>query len=573
MTTNDIIKILEEIALMLELKGENPFKARSYQTAARSLEVLEEDLPDLVREGRLGSVRGIGEALCKKITELVLTDRLEYYENLKASIPPGHFEMLKIPGLGPKKIKALYDQLNIETVGELEYACSENRLIELPGFGQKTQDKILEGIRHMRRYRERRLYAEVIGEAEALLKLLAAREDVAEARLGGSLRRGYETVKDIDLLAASKSPEALADYFASLPDVESIIAKGETKVSVVLGSGINCDLRIVSPAEFPYALHHFTGSREHNTAMRGRAKQMGLKMNEYGLFRDEVNIHCKNEEEIFQTLGLVYIPPELRENMGEIEAAEQGELPDLLNEIDIKGLFHIHTQASDGADSLETLVTLAIQKGYDYIGISDHSRSAFYAGGLSTETILEQHRQIDELNVKYAPFRIFRGIESDILPDGRLDYVDEVLSTFDFVIAAVHSHFGMPEAEMTRRIIKAVKNPFTTILAHPTGRLLLAREAYHVNMAEVIDAAAERGKVLELNINPQRLDLDWRNCIIAKRKGLKIALGSDIHHREAFDYLPLGIKIARKGWIEKQDCINTMSASEAAQFFTRMKTR
>jgi DNA polymerase (family 10) len=300
---------------------------------------------------------------------------------------------------------------------------------------------------------------------------------------------------------------------------------------------------------------------------------MGLKMNEYGLFREEVNIPCQSELDIFQALGLAYIPPELRENMGEIEAAERRELPHLIDEKDIRGLFHIHTQASDGTDSLETLVRLAKEKGYDHIGISDHSRTAFYAGGLSLESIHEQHEQIDELNAKYAPFRIFKGIESDILPDGRLDYLDEVLEWFDFVIAAVHSHFGMPEAEMTRRIVKAVANPFTTILAHPTGRLLLAREAYQVNMADVIDAAAESGTVLEININPQRLDLDWRNCIIAKRKGVKIALGNDIHRREAFDYLPLGIKIARKGWLEAKDCINTFNTEETEQFLARQRSR
>ncbi len=573
MTTSDITKILEEIALMLELKGENPFKVRSYQVAARSLEVLDEDLPDLVREGRLETVKGIGEALSKKIAELVLTGRLEYYEHLKASIPQGHFEMLRIPGLGPKKIKALHDHLNIETVGELEYACNENRLTELPGFGQKTQDKILEGIRHIRRYQERRLYAEVIGEAEALRKSLQKLDCVTEVQLAGSLRRGYETVKDIDLLAASLSPFDLADHFAALPSVESITAKGETKVSVVLRSGINCDLRIVTPAEFPYALHHFTGSREHNTAMRGRAKQLGLKMNEYGLFQDGENLLCRNESDIFQALGLPYIPPELRENMGEIEAAERGELPRLLEEKDIRGLFHLHTQSSDGADSLETLVKMARERKFAYIGISDHSRSAFYAGGLSVEAILEQHRRIDDLNAEYAPFRIFKGIESDILPDGRLDYVDEVLSCFDFVIAAVHSHFGMSGEEMARRIVKALGNPFTTILAHPTGRLLLAREAYRVNMGEVIDAAAAHGKILELNINPQRLDLDWRNCLVAKRKGVKIVLGHDIHRREAFDYLPLGVKIARKGWIEAKDCLNTLSVEEASLYLGERKPR
>lgn len=573
MTTNEIIKILEEISLLLELKGENPFKARSYQVAARSLETLQEDLPDLVRENRLDSVRGIGEALSKKIGELVLTGRLAYYENLKASIPPGHLEMLKIPGLGPKKINALYDRLGIETVGELEYACHENHLTELPGFGRKTQDKILDGIKQILRYRERRLYAEVIGEAEGLLNLLKGWKDVMEVRLGGSLRRGYETVKDIDLLAATRDPGSLGDSFAALPVVESIIAKGETKISVALESGINCDLRLVTPEEFPYALHHFTGSREHNTAMRGRAKHRGLKMNEYGLFRDDQNILCRNEEELFQALGLAYIPPELRENMGEIEAAEKGTLPRLIEERDIRGLFHVHTQASDGADSLETLAHHAREKGFSYIGISDHSRSAFYAGGLSVEAIRVQHDRIDELNARDSSFRIFKGIESDILPDGRLDYDDEVLARFDFVIAAVHSQFGMPEADMTRRVVAALSNPFTTILAHPTGRLLLAREAYRLNIQEVIDVAAEEGKVLELNINPQRLDLDWRNCILAKRKGIKIVLGPDIHNREAFDYLPLGVKIARKGWIEPDDCINTLSREEAIRFLDQRRIR
>jgi len=573
MTTNEIIKILEEISLLLELKGENPFKARSYLVAARSLEALEEDLPDLVQQGRLGSIKGVGEALSKKIGELVLTGHLDYYDSLKASIPPGHFEMLRIPGLGPKKIKALYDRLGIETVGELEYACHENRLTELPGFGRKTQEKILEGIGHIRRYRERRLYVEVIGEAEGLLGMLKDREDVKEVRLGGSLRRGYETVKDIDLLAATRNPGTLGDHFATLPVVESVIAKGETKVSVVLKSGINCDLRLVTPEEFPYALHHFTGSREHNTAMRGRAKHRGLKMNEYGLFRDDQNIICRNEEEIFQALGLAYIPPELRENMGEIEAAERGTLPGLIEEQDIRGLFHLHTQASDGADSLETLVRHAREKGFSYIGISDHSRSAFYAGGLSVEAIRVQHAGIDELNAQNSSFRIFKGIESDILPDGRLDYDDEILARFDFVIAAVHSQFGMPEADMTRRIVTALSNPFTTILAHPTGRLLLAREAYRLNIQEVIDVAAAEGKVLELNINPQRLDLDWRNCILAKRKGVQIVLGPDIHNREAFDYLPLGVKIARKGWIEPKDCINTLSLDKATHFLNQKKPR
>jgi DNA polymerase (family X) len=570
-TKDTVIKILEEIAILLELSGENPFKSRAYQNAARNLEKLDIDFINLVKENKLSDVPGIGEAINKKIKELVETGKLDYYESLKSSIPPGHLEMLRITGLGPRKIHTLYEQLGIKTMGELEYACHENRLVELKGFGKKTQDNILAGIEKLKLYKERRLYAEVADDALALFSSLRDNKHVRRVSLAGSLRRSAETVKDIDIVASSDAAEKLAGYFASLPQVDTVSARGITKVSVTLRTGINADLRIVSDAEFPHALLHFTGSREHNTALRGRAKDMGLKINEYGLWHGSENIVCRSEEEIFSHLHLSYIPPELRENMGEIEAAQEGTLPVLVEEKDICGLFHVHTNFSDGAESLESMVVTAKKMGMQYIGISDHSQSAYYAGGLKIEEIEKQHRLIDKLNEKYAPFHIFKGMESDVLPDGSLDYSDDVLERFDFVIAAIHSSFNMVEKEMTRRITKCLQNRYTTMLAHPTGRLLLARESYSVNIREIIDTAARYEKVLELNANPRRLDLDWRNCIYARKKGVKISINPDAHHSSGIADFTFGVKIARKGWLERGDCFNCLSLKEMKEYLSRKK--
>ncbi|HOZ61165.1 MAG TPA: DNA polymerase/3'-5' exonuclease PolX [Smithellaceae bacterium] len=571
LTKETIIQILEEIATLLELTGENPFKSRAYQNAARNLEKSEVDFDELVKENRLTEIEGIGEAISKKLTELIQTGKLEYYEKLKDSVPPGHLEMLKIPGLGPKKIHALYEQLGVKDVGELEYACLENRLVDLKGFGEKTQDNILAGIAKLKVYKERRLYAEVAVEAEVLLEYLKRDKSILSISIAGSLRRGNETVKDIDILAASKNPEKLGGHFTSYERIETVTANGETKVSVVLKSGINADLRIVTSAEYPYALHHFTGSKEHNTAMRGRAKDMGLKMNEYGLFRGEKNIKCANEEELFATLKLQFIEPELRENMGEIQAAEKNELPKLVEEKDVRGIFHVHTNFSDGGETLENMARAAREMGLQYIGISDHSRSAYYAGGLQIEDIKKQHELIDKFNEKLKPFHIFKGIEADILPDGSLDYDEKTLARFDFVIAAVHSNFNMPAREMTARLKKALQNKYATMLAHPTGRLLLSREPYAVNLEEVIDTAAKFGKAVELNANAHRLDLDWRHCIYAKRKGVKIAINPDAHQIAGLRDVSFGVKIARKGWLSSEDCLNCMSLVRMKEYLARNK--
>jgi len=570
MDKESVVKILYEIAVLLELSGENPFKSRAYETAARSLERATENISQLVKEGTIFQLPGIGAAIGKKIKTLVETGRLEYYENLKASTPPGHLEMLKIPGLGPKKIRTLYQALGITTIGELEYACRENRLLTLPGFGSKTQENILKGIERVKQYQSRRLYVEALEEAQRISASLREKINLP-VTIAGSLRRGAETVKDIDLLVASENPGEVGEIFSRLDSIETVTAHGDTKVSVILKSGINADLRIVTHEEYPYALHHFTGSREHNTALRSRARDLGFKMNEYGLLHGEEKIICHGEEEIFSHLHLPYIPPELRENMGEIEAAERGELPSLVEEKDIRGILHIHSNFSDGTLSIEEIALIARQMGYSYIGITDHSQSAYYAGGLKKEAIIEQARVINTLNEKMAPFRIFMGIEADILPDGSLDYEEEILAQFDFVIAAVHSHFQMKEGEMTERIKRALRHPYTTILAHPTGRLLLSREPYEVNMGEVMAQAAAYRKAIELNANPYRLDLSWRNCIHAKKMGVKIAINPDIHDLAGFQYLSLGVKIARKGWLEKSDCLNCLEAEELLAFFKKSR--
>ncbi|MDF2841280.1 MAG: hypothetical protein K0Q99_2052 [Clostridia bacterium] len=485
MDKKEISHLFEEIALMLDLKGENPFKARAYINASRTIELLEGDIKDYVVEGKLVEIKGIGKAIGEKLYEIVNTGSLKYYTDLRESIPEGLFEMLKIPGLGPKKVKAIYEKLDVKSIGELEYACIENRLLDLEGFGKKTQDNIFKGIEQMKKFKGQFLLGEVFYIAEEVKRLIQESGLADRCEITGSIRRRKEVVKDIDMIAT--------------------IAKGTTKSTIRLQSGINMDLRVVVDKEYPYVLNHFTGSKEHNTAVRHRAKAMGIKVNEYGLFHEEKLIECHSEEEIYHVLGLDYIPPEIRENNGEIEAAEKHQIPILIELQDIKGTFHMHTEYSDGSNTLEEMVQAARNMGLSYIGISDHSRSAFYARGLSKDEIMRQLEEIEEINEKYKDFKVFKGIESDILPDGSLDYEDDILEMFDFVIASVHSNFKLEKDKMTERLIKALKNKHTTMLGHPTGRILLARKEYELDLYAVIDAAAEFKKVIELNADPHRL--------------------------------------------------------------------
>lgn len=571
MNKNEIITILEEIGTILELKGENPFKSRAYFNGARALETLTGSVEELILNGKIADIRGIGKALSEKLFTLVNTGRLPYYEDLKASIPEGLFDILKIPGLGPKKVKLLYDKLDITTIGELEYACKENRLRDLQGFGQRSQDKILEGIRLRERYRQRFLYPVARLEAWHLFEHLKAHPNILRLEIAGSLRRKRETIKDLDFVASCKQQDraAIMSHFVSYEQTEQITGQGDTKSGIIVSSGMGADLRLVNHDEFAFALHHFSGSKAHNTALRQRAKSFGLTMNEYGLYPEgsDISISCDSEEEIFKALKLAFIEPELRENHGEIEAAAKKTLPDLVTARDIRGIFHAHSSYSDGAASILEMALACREMGYEYLGITDHSQSAFYANGLSEERIRRQHEEIDRLNSELSDFTIFKGIESDILADGQLDYTDAVLETFDFVIASVHSIFRLSEDEMTKRICRALENPYVTMLGHPTGRLLLGREAYPVHMETVLETAARFGKIVEINANPHRLDLDWRWGPFARERGIKTSINPDAHSTDGLKDTDIGVGIARKAWFSADEVLNTRSADEINRLF------
>jgi DNA polymerase (family 10) len=579
MDREKIAAILNEIAELLELKGENRYRCLAYSNAARTIEGLKEDPVALVKEGRLSEVKGIGSTLDEKITELVSTGRMRFHEELKSSLPAGLLEMIKIPGLGPKKVKAIYDKLGVSTLGELEYACVENRLVDLPGFGQKSQQNILKGIEALKRYHTRFLISDAMDESSKILDALSKHTAVTRCSPAGSIRRSKETVKDIDVVAATDDAPAVMDAFTGLSGVADVVAKGDTKSSVRLECGMNADLRTVSDAEYPYALHHFTGSAEHNTAMRGRARRMGMKMNEYGLFRGETLVKCADEEDIFKALKLKFIPPELREDQGEIEAAEGDGLPDLVTAEDIRGVIHVHSDYSDGSNTVREIAEACAGMGYAYLGLCDHSRSAAYAGGLDVKALRRQHAEIDEINAEFegrrelGGFRILKGIESDILPDGSLDYEDSVLASFDFVIASVHSKFNMTEGQMTERILEAMGNRHVTVLGHPTGRLLLAREGYPVDMKTVVEAAADLGVAIELNASPHRLDIDWRECRYAKSLGVKISINPDAHGISHISDISYGVGVARKGWLEAEDILNAASAEDFLAFARRRGSR
>jgi DNA polymerase (family 10) len=569
MNKDQVAEVLVSIATLLELKGENPFKSRAYLNAARALESLSEPLDKLVAEERLAEVKGIGESIQKKIGELVATGKLAYYEELKAATPPGLVAMLEIAGLGPKKVKALYDELQIETIEQLEQACKDGRVAKLKGFGEKTQTNIVEGINRRRAYASKHLLSEAVPLADKLLDALRSNPHVVRCSAAGSLRRHREVIGDIDLLASSKKPAEVLDFFASQPGILNVIAKGETKASVLLEGGIQSDLRVVHDAEFPFALMYFTGNKEHNIVMRQRAIDRGLRLNEYGLFRSKVEtrdakllVPCKTEEEIFEKLGLHYIPPEMREEMGEIALAEKGPLPRLIEWTDLKGSLHNHSTWSDGHQRLEEIAQSMRELGLAYWGITDHSKASFQANGLDAARVRQQLKELRQINERLADegsdFRLLSGAEVDILKNGKLDFPDDLLAELDVVVASLHQSFNQTEAEITKRLIGAARNPYVHILAHLTGRLLLEREPYPVDQRAVIDACAETGTWIEINAHPLRLDMDWRLWPYAKSKGVKCVINCDAHRLEHAGFLRLGAGIARKGWLTKEDVINTL---------------
>ena len=580
MHKDEVAAVLDEIGTLLELQGENAFRCQAYHNAARALEQLPGDLADALKSGKVAEVRGIGETMLEKITALATTGRLPFLDMLREKSPPGLLEMLRVGGLGPKKVKALHDQLGVDDLDKLKAACEAGRVAVLKGFGAKTQQKILEGVEFLKQTADRVRIDQAEGVGLELLEALRGAPGVRRIELCGSLRRRKETVKDIDLLVVADDPGPVMDRFVGLPGVAQVLGRGDTKSSLVAAAGVDgrrfvmqADLRVVSEEQFPFALHYFTGSKEHNVEMRRRAQARGLKLNEYELAGPDRKVACRDEAGLYRALGLPYIPPELREGHGEIEAAETDALPALLEQDDVTGVFHCHTTDSDGGDTLEDMAKAAKALGLKYLGLADHSQSLTVANGLSPDRVRRQQAAIDALNKRLRGFRLFKGTECDILADGRLDFDDDLLATFDYVVASVHSHFNQSREEMTARIVRAIRHPAVTMLGHPTGRLLLRRDGYAVDLEAVLQAAAEHGVMVEINAHPVRLDLDWVHCRRAKALGVPIVINPDAHSTGELGLYRFGIDVARRGWLTKADVFNTRPTVEIAEALAGRKAR
>jgi DNA polymerase (family 10) len=574
-TRETLAEALEEIALLLELRDENPFKIRAYRQGAEIIRAYDGDVVLSATDNGLKGVKGIGDALQEKLHTLATTGSLPFLEDLRKQFPPGLFELFDLQGLGPKKIKILHSKLGIDSIASLKQACVESRVASLTGFGEKTQSAILKSIASHTTHVGEFLLGRISVLADSIRSTLQTHPEVARVAIAGSFRRAKETVHDLDFLVETRSPALVCEDFCHMDGVQSVLACGETKSSVMFEHGIQCDLRAVPPENFPFALQYFTGSKEHNVALRSRALDLGLSLNEYGFTaaRDAVDLPTgiHDETAIYQALGLPFIEPELRENRGEFESALAGTLPRLVQLENLRGTFHNHTTASDGHNTLEEMAEAAQELGLQYLGIADHSRTSVIANGLSEERLLEQLDHIQSLNASYQNFRLLTGSEVDILRDGSLDFPDELLARLDYCVASVHQSFHIGEEEMTRRICRAMENPHVTMLGHLTGRLLLKRDAYAVDILKIIDCAAETRTVIELNCNPQRLDMDWRWWKRARDQGVLCAINPDAHHINGLHNLGLGVRLARKGWLRRPDVLNTMNLAQITQFLTTPK--
>ena len=567
--------ILEDIARLLEIKGENVYKSRAYHRAGRAIVNLTEDITLLMKQGKLDDIPGVGENIAKKLKELLTTGSLAYYEQLKEEIPTGVVDITNIPGVGAKMAQLLYQKLGISTLEELEAAARAKKIRTLPGLGSKTELNILRGIDMLRSKGGRVILSIADSLAESFLVFLRSLPGVQNAAVAGSTRRMKESIGDIDLVAAAAEPPSVTGIFVQHPQVSSLLSHGDTKASIVTVTGIQVDLMVVHPDEFWSALHHFTGSKEHNVRLREMAREKGLKINEYGIFRGEGEERLKTagEADIYRYLELPYIPPEIREDSGEIEAAKNHSLPELLSLPDIRGDLHLHSDWSDGVNTIEQIVGRAVEKGYEYIAITDHSKSLAVAKGLSVERLQRQDEIIDRINRENTGCTVFRGIESDILANGDLDYPDEILAAKDLVIASVHSGFRQEAEKITSRIISAIKHEHVDILAHPTGRLIGRRDGYAVDMDRVLEAAAKYKTVLEINSSPDRLDINDHYARKAKEYGIKIAINTDAHEIRRMDEMKYGVGTARRGWLEPEDVINTLPVGELKKFLTRHKEK
>jgi len=556
----ELSRMFDQIAKMLKIKGENPFKIRAYEKITLALENLPIDIETIYQQGGLNNIPGVGEGIAKKIEEFLITGKLEYYEKLKETIPSGVIELLNISEVGPKTTKLLYEQLDVDNIEKLEKAVRQHQIKDLPGMGEKSEINILRGIELYKRRKERVLLGTALPLAEEIVESLRQLKETDKINFAGSLRRKKETIGDIDILITSQKPEKIMKTFTSLPQVREILAEGPTKSSVITKEDIHVDVRVVEPISFGAALQYFTGSKAHNIKLRELAIKRGLKINEYGVFDSEngQRIAGEEEEEVYRILDLPFIPPELREDRGEIKAAQEGRLPLLVEYPQIKGDLHLHSKWSDGAHTIRQMAEEAKKRGYKYIAITDHSQSLKFAGGLTEERLREQIEEIRKVNQELDDFTVLTGIEVDIKSDGSLDFSDEILSKLDVVIAAIHSGFKQESKIITERLIGAMQNRFVGIIAHPTGRLIGYRESYQVDIDKIMDMAARTGTILEINAYPERLDLNDVYCRMAKDKGVQLAIETDAHSIDGLEFMNLGVDVARRGWLEEKDIVNTL---------------
>jgi DNA polymerase (family X) len=573
MKNQEIAKIFNDIADLLEIKGENPFRIRAYRRAALNLEGLTKDVAGASAK-ELMEIPGIGQDLAGKIEEYVGTGKIQSYEELKKNVPEGLGILLSVPGLGPKTAKLLSEKLKVKNLPDLERLAREHNLSGLPGIKEKTEENILKGIEMLKRGMERQPLGKVLPVANDILEQLKRNAPVKKLSIAGSIRRWKDTIKDIDILATSDDPKAVMHAFVHLPHVKDVLMHGLTKSSVILQEGLQVDLRVVEEDSFGAALAYFTGSKAHNIRLREMAVKEGLKINEYGIFRvkDEKKLGGREEDDLYRVLGLGYIPPELREDTGEIEAALSGTLPRLVQLGDMKGDLHVHTKRSDGSHDFGELIEAARTCGYEYIAITDHSKGLGIARGLSEERLIAEKKEIAAMNKKLKGFRLLAGVEVDIRSDGQMDFPDEILKQMDIVVASIHSGFRQKSAQITQRLISAMKNPYVSVIAHPTGRLIGERDPYEVDMHEVLRTAKETGTAMEINAYPLRLDLNDLHAKLAKDIGVPIVINTDTHITSQFNYMAYGVSIARRGWLEKADILNTMGYSSLIKILKKENT-
>jgi len=565
--------VFYEVADILDLQGV-AFKPNAYRRAARSIESLEVDISQLAAEGKLEEIPGVGKSVAKKIEEILRTGELQFLKKLRAQIPEGLLGLLSVPDVGPKTAMALYKELGIANLDQLKQAALDHRVRTLKGFGEKTEERIVQGLRTLESKGGRILLGDALPVATAYIEYLKLSGSLDLASVAGSLRRGKETVGDIDILVGDDEPSSVMEAFVSYPDVKEILMKGPTKSSIVLKNNLQVDIRAVETASFGAALQYFTGSKEHNVAMRKIGLDMGLKLNEYGVFeRDsEKRVAGETEEEVYKALGLPFIPPEIRENDGEIEAARKGTLPRLLEPRHVRGDVHVHTNWTDGANSIKDIVSTAVSMGYEYVAITDHSQSLKITNGLTPDRLRKQVDAVRKVEEEFrGKIKVLAGNEVDIRADGSLDYASSVLKDLDIVIASVHSRFKMEREEMTRRVVKAIESGFVDILGHPTGRIIGQRLPYELDMAGVLEAAKDAGVSMELNSFPERLDLSDAHCRLAKDSKVKVAIGTDAHSKEQMGFIKFGIITARRGWLGDSDVVNTLSAKDLMSMLRRRK--